>query len=74
MDEPVFRYIDPTTLLTADAALQEVDRLLAHLQLVAGRLTPDDLADGETLEWFGQRVDWIKRYFERAETLVTTSE
>lgn len=74
MIEPPFVYIDPLTLATADEALAEVDCVLAHMQDVAAGLSEADIASGVALDWFADRTDWLKRYFERAEALVLTNE
>lgn len=74
MQEPIFRYVDPLTLTSVEAAMSEVDRVLAHMQRVAASLEMQDMASGEPLDWFAAHTDWIKGYFERAEALVVANE
>ena len=64
-----FTYRDPQQLKTVDEALEEVDRILLHIESVAASMTPEDLAKPDAMRWFADRVLMMKPFFERAEAL-----
>lgn len=64
-----YPYRDPATFTTVDSVLVEIDNILQHLEYHAGAL--DDFEhESDQLIWYGEQVDWLKLYYERAERLM----
>lgn len=64
-----YPYKDPAYFTTVDSLLDEIDRILLHLEHQAVHI--DDLSqENDQLIWYGDQMGWLKMYYERAERLL----
>jgi hypothetical protein len=64
-----YPYKDPAYFTTVDAVLEEIDRILAHLESQTVNID-DYTRETDQLVWYGNQVQWLKLYYERAERLM----
>lgn len=70
METTPYQYRDPLTLKTVDEVFDEIDRFLRYLESNTHILDGSILVIRPHLEWYGTQMDWLKRYYERAERLM----
>lgn len=70
MDISPVAFKDPQILNNINDIFAEVDKVQAHIQTVAATLTEEDLSRPESMQWFSDRITWVRRYYERMEALV----
>lgn len=63
------KYADPFSLKTIESVTDEIELVLIHLTICASELTADDLRDHNVRMWYISRIDWLKRLYERMETI-----
>lgn len=70
MDIPPFEYLDRSTLHSVEDVVNELNRVLLHVETVAGTLTPLDMRDPGAKKWFIKHTGWIRMLYAKLEEIL----
>lgn len=74
MQVPAFAYRDRIVLQTVDEVVEEMNRVLLHIEAVAATITDLDMRDVESTKWFIKHTGWIRMLYARLEEILFAEE
>lgn len=70
LESSIYPFADINSLNTVEDIINEIDGILYHVQIAAKGLSAMDIRNIEKMEWYINRIRWVRLLYTRMEVMV----